>query len=174
MTPDEKRLSRITKLAAHDAELLREGVSHESALARTLADLSMQVVADRMTLAMAFLDMGDVCKRSRHDLARSAISRYYYAMYHAMRAVSYSFFGGDDHEKHTELGDKGVPKDFPNRAAAKNDLRDARLTRNEADYEPYPSAPTYFKAAESRLSSMAHAFVNDARAYVRAKGNPYI
>lgn len=94
-------------------------------------------------------------------------------MYHAMRAAAYQFHQGDDHENHSKLGDTGVPTDYPNRSIAQNTLKNARLLRNEADYDPYPSSTKYFKAVEKNLKPTAAAFVREARIYVQSKGNPY-
>ncbi len=174
LTPVEKRLHRVTKLSARDIRLLKEGVSIESALSRTMTDALHQVVADRVVLAESFLRMADALRRSRADLARAAVARYYYSMYHAMRAVSFHWHGGDDHEDHSDLFQKGVPADFPNALAARNDLKDARLSRNEADYDPYPQSSAYFKSVVRRLAPVATAFVSDSRAYLASKGNPYL
>lgn len=174
LTPVEKRLHRVTKLSAREIELLKEGVSVEAALSRTMADTLHQVVSDRILLSENFLQMADKLRRSRSDMSRAAIARYYYAMYHAMRAVSFHERGGDDHEAHSDLFQKGVPADFPNAVAARNDLKDARLSRNEADYDPYPQSAAYFKTVVKRLSPVSSAFVADSRAYLVSKGNPYL
>ncbi len=41
--------------------------------------------------------------RGRPPMRRVAVGRYYYAMYHAMRAVVYFRTPGDDHEQHSDL-----------------------------------------------------------------------
>lgn len=169
----EDRLQRITKAPKNTLALLKEGVSIESALARTLEDAMDRTVADRLDLADEFLDMAERLYRSKTDMSRPAIARYYYAMYHAMRAVSYQNVGGDDHEQHKDLPAKGVPDDYPNKALTSNELKDARTLRNEADYEQYPIARSYFKSAVTDLRPKAKAFVSAARQYVTSKGNPY-
>lgn len=174
LTPVEQRLQRVTKLSAREIGLLREGVSVEAALSRTMADALHQVVADRILLSEGFLQTAEKLRRSRSDMSRAAIARYYYAMYHAMRAVSFHNHGGDDHEAHSELFQKGVPADFPNAIAARNDLKDARLSRNEADYDPYPQSAAYFKSVVQRLAPVSSAFVADSRGYLVSKGNPYL
>lgn len=169
----EDRLQRITKAPKNTLVLLREGISIESALARQLDDAMDQTVADRLDLADEFLDMAERLYRSKFDMSRPAIARYYYAMYHAMRAVSFQFLGGDDHEQHTVLPAKGVPSDYPGKDLASNELKDARTLRNEADYEQYPITRSYFESAAKDLRPKALAFVKTARQYVTSKGNPY-
>lgn len=106
-------------------------------------------------------------------MSRAAIARYYYAMYHAMRAAAFEFHKGDDHEQHSVLSQRGIPDDYPKRALAANTLKDARTLRNEADYEPYPAATTYYRKAARALGPVASTFVAEARSYVVSKGNPY-
>lgn len=172
-TQAEERLHRITKLPNKLVLFMREGVSLEADLSRPLSDAMDQTVADRLNLSDEFLSMAQVLMRSRTDLSRAAIARFYYAMYHAMRAASYQHFEGDDYESHSDLSSKGVPPDYPLRNIASNDLKDARTLRNEADYEQYPFNQGYFKAQAKALQPIATAFVQKARVYVTSKGNPY-
>ena len=173
LTEREQRLHRVTKLDAKTLVILKEGVSLEAGLSQPLADVMYQTVSDRLDLADEFMGMAKALMRSRSDLARPAIARFYYAMYHSMRAVAYQYFEGDDFEAHTTLSVKGVPTDFPNNAVAKNDLKEARTLRNEADYDQYPLNRAYFRTQAKTLQPTASAFVQTARTYVRSKGNPY-
>ena len=153
--------------------MIKEGPSIESELSRQVDDVMAQTVADRLALADEFLDMAERLHRMRSDMSRPAIARYYYAMYHAMRAASYQYLGGDDYEQHTVLSAKGIPQDYPNKLFAANELNYARSLRNEADYEQYPVARSYFKAEVKTLRPIAIAFVKSARLYVTSKGNIY-
>jgi uncharacterized protein (UPF0332 family) len=173
LTASEERLQRVTKLPNKLVVLLKEGVSLEAQLSRTLDDAMAQTVADRLDLADEFLTMAGTLLRSRSDLSRPAIARFYYSMYHAMRAVAFQYHKGDDFEEHSTLSSKGVPKDFPQSALASNALKNARILRNEADYEQYPLAKNYFRSEARGLQPVATAFVTDARNYVSSKGNPY-
>jgi uncharacterized protein (UPF0332 family) len=172
-TQAEKRLYRITKLQNKDVLLMREGVSLEADLSRPLSETMAQTVADRLDLADEFLSMAQALMRSRTDLSRAAIARFYYAMYHAMRAAAYQHFKGDDHEAHSTLSSKGVPPDYPLQSVASNELKDARILRNEADYDQYPLNGSYFRVQAKSLQPIATAFVQSARLYVTSKGNPY-
>ena len=143
-------------------------------LSRTVDDAAAQTVSDRLDLADQFLEMADRLLRSRGtDMSRPAIARYYYAMYHAMRAVAFESSGGDDHQQHTELSVKGIPTDFPQKELIRNALKDARTLRNEADYEQYPQDRTYFRSEAKKLSPVAANCLSSARQYVRSKGNKY-
>lgn len=173
LTALETRLQRVSKAPSRTLELWKEGVTIEAALSRPLDDVMAQTVADRLDLADDFIAMAERLMRSRFDMSRPAIARYYYAMYHSMRAASFQSLGGDDHEQHTVLSQKGVPNDYPNPSLASNELKNARLLRNEADYEQYPKASSYFKAAAKDLRPVALAFVQSSRHYVTSKGNPY-
>ena len=70
---------------------------------------------------------------------RSAISRFYYAMYHAARACVFLENQGDDFQEHTVL-----PSHLPAQLDSAIDwslkLNEARLLRNRADYESYPKS----------------------------------
>ncbi len=85
----------------------------------------------------------DRLMRARPPMCRVAVGRYYYGMYHAMRAVVYFHVTGDDHEQHSVLP-RSMPADFPDADFWKNALKDARLRRNEADYDPYPMSDVSF------------------------------
>lgn len=152
---------------------MREGVSLEADLSRPLSEIMAQTVADRLDLADEFLSMAQALMRSRTDLSRAAIARFYYAMYHAMRAAAYEHFKGDDYEAHSTLSSKGVPPDYPLQSLASNELKDARILRNEADYDQYPLNQGYFRVQAKTLQPKAVAFVQNARLYVTSKGNPY-
>jgi len=173
LTNTEERLQRITKLPRKTVLLMREGVSLETDLSRPILDSMAQSVADRLDLADEFVSMGQALMRSRTDLSRAAIARFYYAMYHAMRAASYQHFEGDDNQAHSDLSSKGVPPDYPSFRIAANELKNARILRNEADYEQYPFNRSYFKSQAKNLKPIAIAFVQTARSYVTSKGNLY-
>lgn len=104
---------------------------------------------------------------------RVATGRYYYAMYHAMRAVVYFQSSGDDHEQHSQLAGK-TPADFPNGAYWQNELKDARLRRNEADYNPYPATDRDFINTARHMRREAHSLLSDANTYLHANGCGYL
>jgi uncharacterized protein (UPF0332 family) len=76
---------------------------------------------------------------------RDAISRYYYAMYHALRACLFAYHRGDDFEKHSVLP-LNIPPDFDPAVDWEQKMKNARLTRNRADYDLYPKSNTAWRA----------------------------
>ena len=168
----DERMLRLSKMAATEIALLKEGVSIEAFFSQTIDDALYQAIADRLDLADSFLATANRMRRARSDMHRATVGRYYYAMYHAFRAVAFQSKRGDDFQKHSDLAN-AIPGDFPNASVAQNDLKSARLTRNEADYDPYPASSNHFKAAVATLAPLASTYVVQARIYVRLKGNPY-
>jgi hypothetical protein len=92
-------------------------------------------------------------------------------MYHAARTVAYVFHQGDDHEGHMALHN-ALPGDFPDVDRWKNNLKDARVRRNEADYEPYPKPDSDFAAVARSQLVTATSFLAEAENYLRTKGCP--
>jgi len=129
--------------------------------------------AVRLLLAKELLQTADKLMRSRPAQYRSAISRYYYSMYHAIRAVVYYVHGGDDHQEHTNLPGH-LPPDFVDRALWQNALKDARARRNDADYDPYPLAPGAWRDVARDLRVRARQLVVLAESYLRWKGCAHI
>jgi uncharacterized protein (UPF0332 family) len=100
-----------------------------------VAQLIQQATSDRFLLAGEHLRAGDQLIFANQF--RSAISRHYYAMYHAARSIVYADYRGDDHERHHILP-RHLPTKLPNLPMRERQLTDARLLRNEADYDVYP------------------------------------
>ncbi|MEV8420029.1 HEPN domain-containing protein [Streptomyces niveus] len=125
--------------------------------------------ADRIALAEDFLTTADRLMRSRPPEFRSAISRYYYSMYHAFRAVAYFNEGGDDKESHSALPG-AVPRDFPDSAIWQNELKDARSRRNAADYDPYPILPAAWRDVAKDLQSKTPTLLALAGSYLKKRG----
>ncbi|MBI1927864.1 hypothetical protein HYR99_26945 [Candidatus Poribacteria bacterium] len=107
--------------------------------------------------------------KSKPPLYRNAISRYYYSMYHAMRACVFVFHGGDDYQEHSKL-QSHIPNDFPTGSNWKNILKNARELRNRADYEPYPKSNTTWKQYALSLKNDADLFLSSTRTYLQNKG----
>jgi uncharacterized protein (UPF0332 family) len=173
LTPVEQQLLRISKSTQRQLTLFRDGVYITAATARTLDDLRDQACADRLALAESFVAVGDRLMRSRPPEYRSAISRYYYAMYHCMRATVFFDHDGDDHQKHDVLP-QHTPADFPDGDVWENRLKDARGRRNDADYDPYPVNRTAPRQAASDLQAHARALVPIVRSYLRSKGCDHV
>lgn len=166
-------LLRISRSKKSTIESFSEGVLLEHSSNHTIDELRHRATADRLRLAEHFLAAGDVLMKSRPTQYRHAIGRYYYSMYHAMRAVVYFMHGGDDHEQHVILPSK-TPRDFVDHAVWQNNLKDARTRRREADYDPYPAAKLSWRRSANDLSLQAPELIRLSRDYLKMKGCQYL
>ena len=172
-TPLEDALLRLSQAEKAHLERLKEGIYLEASLKRSIEDLRHQAVADRLDLGDSFLAAGTALLRKRPAQNRAAVGRFYYSMYHAMRAVVFFKVGGDDYQDHSKLP-KYIPGDFPNQLTWQNDLKDARLRRNEADYEAYPTSDSDFRQVAIDLERLAKLLASESRQYLSGKGCKYV
>lgn len=133
-----------------------------------LATYIRQTVSDRLTLAGSQLHVGD--QLILGGSFRSSISRHYYAMYHAARAVVFAVEQGDDHEKHSELP-RHLPQAMQNVAQHEAELTDARLLRNKADYDIYPANEADWEADARALASTSAQFVSSFENFALQNGH---
>jgi uncharacterized protein (UPF0332 family) len=166
--PNE-RLLRVSQATKTSIDNWKEGVSLEQGSARTISELKILVVQDRWSLSLEHRRHANRLLASRPPLYRSAVSRYYYAMYHAMRSCVYVSHGGDDHEGHSKLP-QNIPADFAPGEDWQTKLKDARLTRNNADYDPYPKSDKAFRNKALSLKSDCDRLLMLARNYLRERG----
>jgi hypothetical protein len=166
----------LQRVAEADAKLVinwREGVSLESRSGRSLDELQHRVSADRLALAADLVRRGERLVGSNPPQYRDAISRFYYAAYHAFRSVVYFRTGGDDHEQHSILPTK-IPIDFPNHTLWSNNLKSAREIRNSADYDMYPKRDSSWRRKCIEVQTIAESAVRDSRTYLRTKGCRFV
>jgi hypothetical protein len=147
----------------------KEGVSLERDSGSTIEQLCLAVAAGRWLLAYDFRRHGNALLTRTPPLFRSVISRYYYAMYHALRAASYIHTPGDDHEKHSVLP-RNIPADFPNRDAWSNQLKSAREFRNQADYNPLPQGAATWRDLALTIRPHVDELLPVAKTYLTSKG----
>ena len=165
-----KRLLRVSQARAELIQSWNEGISLVSDSGRTVVELLEKVAVDRWLFASTQHAQAKMLMKHNPPLYRSAISRYYYAMYHAMRACVFLSSSGDDHEEHSKLP-LHIPSDFDQGGVGwQVKLKDARLARNRADYEPYPKANTAWRGTALTLQSDAEDLLKTSRLYLRAKG----
>lgn len=159
----------LSALKASRIDDLKAGASVVSRTGYPIDDLVARVAIDRLTLAAAMhREAISSLKRSPPPF-RHVISRAYYAMYQTFRGVVFLVNRGDDHEQHSELP-RHLPVDFPGRAFWENALKDARLERNKADYEPYPRGHASFSQAAQTVCKNSQQLRSVARGYFRTKG----
>jgi len=165
-----KRLLRVSLATTQLISFWNEGVSLAKDSGQSVEQLLHKVAADRWGFAaIQHAHAGTLMKQSP-PVYRSAISRYYYGMYHAMRACVFLAYPGDDHQDHSKLP-LNIPKDFdPTGTDWQGKLKDARLARNRADYEPYPKANTAWRIMALATQSDANDLLKTSRIYLRKKG----
>lgn len=165
------RLVYISKAKHQVIASWKEGVLIESNAGRSISQIIYLVAADRWRFAYEHKRHANKLLQLKPTVYRSAISRYYYAMYHAMRACAYVFYEGDDHEEHSKLP-LHIPTDFP--PAPGRDwqslIKDARLIRNRADYDPYPKSDRSWKVAAMSIKADADLLLLSSRNYLLSKG----
>ena len=166
---DSRRLTRVAEARNSLFEAWKEGVSLEKEFGESIENLLIRVAGARWRLAAEQLRDANLLFRSARPVYRSCVSRYYYAMYHAFRAAALVYHSGDDHQSHTELPRK-LPVDLPSVDLWKTKLKEARLSRNRADYEPYPRTLNVWRDAAARLRRDAIESVAATRQYLIAKG----
>lgn len=164
-----KELLAVSKATRESLEAFKRGVYLEGATARSIEDLKRQVCLDRLRLSKRFLRASRSSLRSRPRQHRQSISRGYYAMYHAVRAMVFNSHGGDDFQEHSELP-KHLPGDFPGRTSWENDIKEARLRRNEADYDPYPLNEASFRKSAVDIAAKAAKLLRVVSTYLKARG----
>jgi uncharacterized protein (UPF0332 family) len=169
MTPTDSLMLEVSQAKSSQFNQWRRGIRLELDSGLRLEDLRTKVVADRWQLALDFNDRGAKLLRSRPPLYRDAISRFYYSMYHALRAVAYFTYFGDDHEEHRALP-SAIPRDFYDNEIWANNLKNARDTRNRADYEPYPAEPAAWASDAGVLKVQAADLLERTKLYLTARG----
>jgi uncharacterized protein (UPF0332 family) len=162
-------LTRVLKAQKRDLSAWREGLYLERSSGRSLDELRSRGTADRLGLAVRFRRQADRMLKLQPPLYRDAVSRYYYSMYHAMRAVVFYVEHGDDYQEHSELP-KRTPKDFADASLWQNALKDARERRNAVDYEPYPKSDAAARKTAEAMQSQAADLIRQSRSYLKARG----
>jgi uncharacterized protein (UPF0332 family) len=167
-----KRLLRVSLATTELIGSWNEGISLAKDSGRSVQQLLDKVATDRWRFAALQRSHAGTLMKQTPPLYRSAISRYYYAMYHAMRACVFLAYPGDDCQEHSKLP-SNIPNDFdPAGIDWQNKLKDARLARNRADYEPYPNKNAAWRGTALAIESDAIHLLRIARTYLRKRGCP--
>lgn len=157
--------SYFSKLKKSQIEAIPLGKTH-TPLPRQ--QMISQVVSDRLILSGLQLQMGD---KLVQDLQfRTSISRHYYAMYHAARAIVFADLPGDDFERHSDLP-RNLPDSFASKITRESELTAARLLRNEADYDLYPSQQLDWEADARNLAAVASDFCSACEDFALQNGH---
>ncbi|WP_157871729.1 MULTISPECIES: HEPN domain-containing protein [Frankia] len=163
-TSVEKIYLHVSTLRKEDVAAFSTGKSRHPF---PIVEIVTQVVSDRLALAGEKLRTGD--GMIRESYYRSAISRHYYAMYHAARAVVFAVEKGDDFERHSELP-RHLPKQMAGVVTMEAELTEARLLRNQADYDCYPANLQAWEYDARKLAASAAVFVKTCESFVIENG----
>lgn len=169
-TPRNKRLSRLARASNEQTKSWKEGVSLQDEFGQTIPELINRAAADRWYFAYEHRHNANKLLESKTPLYRSAISRFYYSMYHAIRACVFVSHQGDDYERHSDLLKYNKLSGFPSNLNWQNILKDARELRNRADYDPYPKSNIAWKQDALDLKKDADLFLSTTRTYLRQEG----
>jgi len=127
-----------------------------------------EFVERRLELAQGFLDSAKAMPADDGINSRNAISRCYYAMHHAGRAVIFSV-SKTDVTRHDKVWE-GLPKDFPERREYQRRLKDWHSLRNKVDYSPYVEPGQSFRALQQSSLKDTAEFVQACRQYLKERG----
>jgi uncharacterized protein (UPF0332 family) len=166
---EDKILIRVSKAKTNHIANWKYGIYLQDETGKSLDEIIKRAAVDRFRFAKTFLRDAQILKNQTSPLYRSAISRYYYSMYHALRSVAYIYYCGDDHEEHKILPGK-IPDDFPDFQNWANELKNARERRNDADYEPYPKTNRDWEIIISELESQCLLLNIEVKKYLITKG----
>lgn len=169
ISPLQERLVRVAKAKNGHLRLWREGANLVQQGGQPVDDLLKLAAVARWRFAYALRGEGNRGLRLTPPMYRFAVTRFYYAMYHAMRAVMFVEYDGDDHEQHNVLPTKEVAN-IPQATGWQNKLKDARTYRNQADYDPYPLSDVAWRDAALQLRAHANELLILSRTYLSTKG----
>lgn len=164
-----KDLTDFSKRKAAQIGFLKKWEHGLGQLYTSCDDAIAEVVKGRMVLAADFLDLAQLHLRQNPKRYRAAVSRGYYSLYHASRAVVFVENAGDDYQDHSVLP-KHLPATFPAREDWREKLKDARLLRNQADYEPFEPIDSSFMNDAKKCVDEAKDFYSLAKSYISIKG----
>lgn len=164
-----KHMLVLSKSDAKAINNYRLGVQISQTMGQPIEDLLEIASEDRFKFARRHLNVALSSLTTAQPNYRNALARGYYSMYHAARAIVYLASKGDDHQEHSELP-KHLPGDLSNRDQWENSLKNARLERNRADYDPYPKGDKSFKQSAEAVVGDAKLFLKVAKAYLIKKG----
>lgn len=151
-------LLRFSKSTISNINFVKEWEATLRTTHATVDNVISIITVERMSLARQFLETARHQKRRRPPALRESISKSYYALYHSLRAVVFVEEGGDDYNAHSELP-KRIPTGFPSRDIWKSKITEARIARNQADYD-------CLGISESDLRSMAEDTLRDAELFI--------
>ncbi len=157
-----KIIVRITQPQYADLRTLTAERSLDSALVEALVQ---EAVDDRLELARGLLDVARLLAAADSGIIRrSAVSRAYFAAYHATRAAVFAVKRRDEHD-HGKL--PTVADDALRPLVLGETLRELRKRRNEADYSPYPGPDEWEQYEPAELDDLTRRSLEMAETLVQ-------
>ena len=163
---DERRFLELTKnFSKVSRDMGTLGFAQTSA---DLIEFGQHVGLCWLKLAVRHLADAKASQKQRGS-RRAVLSRSYYAVYNASKAIRYVVQGavslrGDDHQKAVDL-----PDDFPNVNSWVVDINRLREHRLMADYDGWNATPTEFSLTSKRSLELAASFIEEAKRYLEIK-----
>ena len=158
---DEAHLKSLAKFTGDRIDCIRRILADGGPLTSERFEEFLGEIANRrMALADGLLGAARaLAAHGGRDCLLSAVSRAYYAMYNAARAVVF-LLAGKDVDNHEALA-RSLPHRVPRQAEWQKKLNDYRRLRNEADYDPF----SVWDADDQwrRIAADAEAFLTIAR-----------
>lgn len=145
---DVRLLRKFEKITGNQVGFLREIAEATAPLDETkLDEIVHKLTADRFALAQEIFATAKLLDINSPGGQRAAISRSYYAMYQASRAIVFHYERSDI-DNHHALPQR-LPDKLPNSKHWADRLVDWRKKRDEVDYSPYPRGALDVMAAEA-------------------------
>jgi uncharacterized protein (UPF0332 family) len=162
-------LLSISEAKKYNIDQWRNGIRLEFNGGASIDTLIRETVRARLLLADEMRNQGHLALGLNPPIYRLTVNRFYYALYHATRALVFFMHGGDDYQEH-KVVPTHIPGDFPDSQTWQNDLKDARTLRNEVDYNPYPAADINWQPAAVKMTIRADTLIPLVKNYLRGKG----
>ena len=149
--PSKSPRKVVGRLTQTEYGIVRALTDEQQIDAASLETAVTTAVTDRFELANGFIEAAKLLAASGNPLVRrSAVSRAYYAAYHAARATVFAVRRRDenDHEKLPKAVDQLPGQDQP----IGDSLKELRELRREMDYSPYPGPDAQSEYDQNELN----------------------
>ena len=153
----------ISKLSAQKYGFIKDLVSHSLMTLDEVDGLISELVAERMNLSHQYFEFATSIQPDSSLLCRQIISRCYYSMHHAARAVIFATRRGDltSHEKVIKAIGKLLGNDMA-------DLLFEQLNvRNTVEYELF--APDDIRKLAKKSVNKAREFIKKCDLYIKER-----